>query len=135
MLGGREEGGLRWGGPSALRRHEHVKFDERWGDDAHLGVQRVEAQVDATQGGHGGQLLHGHICWGQKDRLGVQGPSRQRRMMKQEDETSALVWLGDHSTRWGLTRLGGGWELGHKREGWLQDGRVGHYLSCRQEPT
>lgn len=66
MLGGHEEGGLRWGGPSALRRHEHVKLDERWGDDAHLGVQRVAAEVDATQGRHGGQLLHGHICRGER---------------------------------------------------------------------
>lgn len=65
MLGGHEEGGLRRGGPSALRRHEHVKRDERRGDDAHLSTQRVEAEVDATQGGHGGQLLHGHICRGE----------------------------------------------------------------------
>lgn len=61
MPGGHEEGDLRWRGPCPLRGHEHVKLDEGWGDDAHLGVQWVEAEVDAAQGGHGGQLLHGHI--------------------------------------------------------------------------
>lgn len=48
MLGGHEEQSLRWGGPSTLRRHEHVKLDEWWGNDAHLGVQWVEAEVDAA---------------------------------------------------------------------------------------
>lgn len=62
MLGGHEEGGLRWRGPCALRRHEHVKLDEWRSDGAHLSVQRVEAEIDAAQGGHGGQLLHGYVC-------------------------------------------------------------------------
>lgn len=70
LLGGLEKGGLGWGGPRILRRHEHVELDERRGDDAHLGIQGVEAQVDAAQGGHGGQLLHGHVCQGERDRLG-----------------------------------------------------------------
>lgn len=84
MLGGHEEQGLRWGCPSTLRRHEHVKLDERWGNDAHLGVQWVEAEVDAAQGRHGSQLLHRHICWRERDRLGILGPSRKRRRtMKQ----------------------------------------------------
>lgn len=76
LLGGQQEGGLRWGGPRALWRHEHIKLDEWRGDDSHLGVQRVEAEVDAAQGRHGGQLLHGHICWEEKDRLG--GPRNRK---------------------------------------------------------
>ena len=70
MLGGHEEAGLGWGGPGALWRHEHVELDERWGDDAHLSVQRVEAQVDEMQGRHGSQLLHGHVYQGERDRFG-----------------------------------------------------------------
>lgn len=73
MLGGHEEAGLGWGGPGALWRHEHVELDERWGDDAHLGVQWVEAQVDEMQGRHGSQLLHRHVYQGERDRLGGWG--------------------------------------------------------------
>lgn len=82
LLGGHEERGLRWRGPCALWRHEHVKLDEWRGDNAHLGAQWVEAEVDAAQGGHGGQLLHRHICEGERDRLGGLGP---KRTMEQED--------------------------------------------------
>ena len=73
MLGGHEEAGLGWGGPGALWRHEHVELDKWWGDDAHLGIQRVEAQVDEVQSRHGSQLLHGHVCQGERDRLGGWG--------------------------------------------------------------
>lgn len=60
--GGHEEGGLRWRGLGTLGGHEHVELDEWWSNDTHLSAQGVEAEVDAAQGGHGGQLLHRHIC-------------------------------------------------------------------------
>lgn len=111
LLGGHEEGGLRWGGPGALRRHEHVKLDEWRSDDAHLTAQGVEAEVDAAQGGHGGQLLHGHICGGERAGWGA---SRQRRTGNRK----TLLQLSTAHCMWGFAagtqpRVGGPWGPPH----------------------
>lgn len=69
LLGERRGCVLRRRGLGILWRHEHIKLDERRGNDAHLGAQGVEAQVDDAQSWHGGQLLHRHICWGEREQF------------------------------------------------------------------